>query len=44
MSGDTVRAVRTAYEILEKPVKVHSEKLNQMISTAENVISHFDDD
>jgi len=43
LSGDTVNALRMAYEILEKPVKVRSEQLNQMISSAERVVSHYDD-
>lgn len=42
--NDTVNAVRTAYEILEKPVKVRSEQLNQMISVAENIVSHYDNE
>lgn len=44
LSGDTVNAVRMAYEIIEKPVKVHSDQLKQMLSVAERVISQFDDD
>ena len=42
--NDTVNSVRTAYEILEKPVKVRSEQLNQMISVAENIVSHYDNE
>lgn len=42
MSNDTVNAVRIAYEIIEKPIKVRSEKLQQMLSMAERVIARYD--
>lgn len=41
-SNDTVNAVRMAYELIEKPVKVHSDQIKQMISVAEKVIAQFD--
>ena len=41
-SNDTVNAVRMAYEIIEKPIKVHSDKVKQFLSMAEQVIGRFD--
>lgn len=42
MSNDTLNAVRMAYEIIEKPVKVRSDQLKQMIALAEQVVSKYD--
>ena len=41
-SNDTINVVRTAYEILEKPIKVHSDQLNHILSSAEQMVSVFD--
>lgn len=42
MLSDTANAVRVAYEIIEKPIKVRSDKLNEMVSMAERVVSSYD--
>lgn len=44
MSQDTINAVKLAYEILEKPVKVRSEELIKMLSVAEQVVSKYDNE
>lgn len=41
-SNDTVNTVKTAYEILEKPIKVRSEKLNKILSVAEQYVAKLD--
>lgn len=41
-SNDTINVVRTAHEILEKPIKVHSDQLDHILSTAERMVSVFD--
>lgn len=41
-SNDTVNTVKTAYEILEKPIKVRSENLNKILSVAEQFVANFD--
>ena len=42
ISNDSINAVRMAYEIIEKPVKVRSEETKKMISMSEQVISRYD--
>ena len=44
MSNDTVNAVKMAYEIIEKPVKVRSDQLRKMVSFAEQVVSRYDNE
>ena len=41
-SNDTVNALRTAYEILEKPIKVRSDHLNAILSVAEQLVAQLD--
>lgn len=41
-SNDTVNALRTAYEILEKPIKVRSDRLNNILSMAEQFVAKLD--
>ena len=44
LSQDTINAVRIAYEIIEKPVKVRSDELIKMLSVAEQVVSKYDNE
>ena len=43
-SNDTVNAICMANQILDKPVKIQSEELDKIISAAENIISHYEDE
>lgn len=44
LANDTVNAIRMAYELIEKPVKVHSDRIKQMVSVAEKLVSQFDNE
>lgn len=41
-SNDTINVVRTAHEILEKPIKVRSDQLNNILLVAEQLVGEFD--
>lgn len=43
-SNDTVNAIHMANQILDKPIKIQSEELDRIISAAENIISHYEDE
>lgn len=44
MSNDSVNAINMANQILDKPVKIQSEELDRIISAAEGLISHYEDE
>ena len=43
-SNDTINAIHMANEILDKPVKIQSDELDKIISAAEGLISHYEDE
>ena len=43
-SNDTINAIHMANKILDKPVKIQSEELDRIISAAEGLLSHYEDE